>query len=216
MKILVNDVVQYSDAPYNLKSPSLAEKWIGQTVTITLDQEYSIDCFGIGYTDATELTINSQTIQLDADRYNRNGLYSINSIQSDTIAIEHNGTYIGRLGIGKSRNIGLSQSREPGFWSTQKSRLTTSGQTVPGAGGVSGRKIDVDVRYKIERDFFLDLQIAYATQIGCDYPLFMSFEKEEHRFPWKRLYAATDKDMLFQSSVNFFLYSKRFTFEERF
>ena len=101
MKILVNDVVQYSDAPYNLKSPSLAEKWIGQTVTITLDQEYSIDCFGIGYTDATELTINSQTIQLDADRYNRNGLYSINSIQSDTIAIEHNGTIIPKINYKK-------------------------------------------------------------------------------------------------------------------
>lgn len=215
MRLLVNDYVQHSNAPDELKTPALADKWVGTSLSIVFSGELEFDCVGVGNTDATELYINGQTVVLDTGA-DKNGLYVLELFSALSVSFSHNGSFVGRLGLGKSRFLGVAPAREPGFWSTQNSRVTLSGQVVPGAGGVDGRRIDVDVRYKVDREIFADIQSAYRCQIARGFPFFINFDKEYHRFPWKRLYAETDKELLFQSSVNRFLYSKRFSFEERY
>jgi len=214
MRLLINDVIQYSNAPKTLKSPMLADIWSGTSIVLTLDSERVIDCIGIGNTDATSLIINGQTVTLATS--DKNGLYMINEISTDTLTISHNGTYAGRIAAGKSVFIGISPPREPGFWSTNKERVTLMGQVVPGIGGVSGRKIDVDIRYKINQEIYDNFKDAYQSQVGRTYPMFIYFDLETHRLPITRFYGYTDSDMTFQSSVNYMLYSKRFSFREAF
>jgi hypothetical protein len=57
MKILFYDIIQVSNAPSSLRSPALADRWGGSNLIITLDQPREINCIGIGYTDAKELTL---------------------------------------------------------------------------------------------------------------------------------------------------------------
>jgi len=216
MKILFDDLIQRSDAPMPLKSASLADKLEDDSLVIVLDSSYEIDCFGVGNTDATEVTINGQTITLGTND-EKNGLYLLDtSLNTDTINLSHDGTFIGRFALGKSRSLGASPSREPGFYSTSSPRITASGQVIPGGGGISGRKISVDFRYKIDQEIFEDIDNAYLGQISKGLPFFILFDKENHRFPWLRLYASADNEQTFQSSVNRFLYSRRFDFIERF
>ena len=211
MRKLINDIIQYSDAPEELKSPDLSDIYLGNSFTITLDQIRRIDCIGIGYTDATTITVNGQDVT-----YIENGLYLVNEIISDTLIISHNGTFIGRLAAGINRFFGCAPSREPGLYTTNAPRKTLSGQVVPGAGGYSGREISLDYRYKIDRDIYQDFQDAYSSQVSRGFPFFLYFDKETHRMPYERLYADTDNNLLFQSSVNFFKYSRRFKYMEAF
>lgn len=220
MYLLINDFMQSSDAPEELISPALADACTETPITVTLDAERTFDCVGIGYTDATTVTVNSQPITITnpspyPDSY-KNGLYLITSVTSDTITISHNGTYLGRLAVGLKRLLGCAPSREPGFWTTEVNRETLSGQVIPGAGGISGRQIDVDFRYKFTQAIFNDIEVAYASQLSKGFPLFMAFTQEASRMPWARLYGKTDNQLLFQSSVNRFLYSRLFRFEERY
>jgi hypothetical protein len=220
MKILINDILQSSDAPEALISPALADTWEGTGITVTLDASRTFDCVGIGYTDATAVTVNGTEITIPTvspypDSY-KNGLFVLPSQTDDEVVISHDGTYIGRLALGTSRSIYASPSREPGFYTTSEPRVTAAGQVIAGAGGYSGRRIDLDFRYKIDRDIFQDIQDAYASQVSKGFPFFLYFDKETGRMPWTRLYASTDNNLLFQSSVNRFLYSRRFAFTERF
>jgi hypothetical protein len=88
---------------------------------------------------------------------------------------------------------------------------------IPGAGGYYGKRISLDFRYKIDSDIFDDIETAYEY-ISQGYPWFMLFTtKEQNRLPWARLYASPDDpEILLQSSVNRFLYSKQFDLFERF
>jgi hypothetical protein len=76
------------------------------------------------------------------------------------------------------------------------------------------------VRYKIDRDIFEKIEAAYPTQISRGFPFFILFDKEydsgDGRFPWLRLYAEAGIDYTLQSSVNYFLYSKKWAFRECF
>jgi len=215
MKILFNDLMQKSSAPKEMKSPSLADRWVGTSITVVLSAVSEIDCFGIGNTDATSISINGTVYTLGVNG-DKAGLYPIESITTDTIVIIHNGTYIGRFACGKSRFLGVAPSREPKFKSTNENRRTLSGQIISGAGGYSYREIDVDVRYKIDADIISDIQAAYHCQIGRKYPLFIFFDCETHRIPFVRLYASIDEDIVLQSGVNRMLYSKKFSFREEF
>lgn len=215
MKILINDIIQGSNAPSTLKSPALAEIWKGSSITILLGGSYSIDCFGIGNTDATEITINAVTYDLESGD-DLSGLYEMVPITASSITLSHNGTYIGRFGIGKSRFIGVAPAREPKWKSTYENRRTLSGQVVPGAGGYTYREIDVDVRYKIDSEILADIKLAYPLQIGRMFPLFIFFDKEQLRIPFVRMYASMPEDIVLQSGVNRLLYSKKFTFREEF
>jgi hypothetical protein len=214
---LINDIIQFSDAPENLKSPALADTEMGVAFVITLDQAYDIDCFGIGNTDATQITINGDVISLDANEKDRNGLYLLSSeINTSVLTITHNGTYVGRLAAGLSRFMSASPSREPGFGTTREPRFTASGQTIKGAGGYSFRRLGLDFRYKIDEEIFQDFEDSYESQLSQGFPFFVLFDKEDKKIKWPRLYARTDNQILFQSSINRFLYSKRFEYQEAF
>jgi hypothetical protein len=244
MKILINDILQSSDAPEALISPSLSDTYtVDGELEVNIPVGTGADCIGVGNTDASYITVNGEMIELD--RTDLNGLYFLpagtipdydiilGDVETDmylgdvstdmvlgdvqqTVTISISGTYIGRLALGTSRSIYASPSREPGFYTTSEPRVTAAGQVIAGAGGYSGRRIDLDFRYKIDRDIFQDIQDSYASQISKGFPFFLYFDKETGRMPWTRLYASTDNNLLFQSSVNRFLYSRKFAFTERF
>jgi len=230
MKILINDKMQFaSGVPAEIKSPALADRYNASvTFTATFDDAETVNCIGIGYTDATEITIDDgittpQTITLptrtDVTRKYNNGLYLLTEMTSDTYTITHNGNYIGRVGIGEYRTLGTAPSKEIGFYTTTESRETLSGQTIPGAGGYYGRRFVADIRYKFDEDVYNDLETAYQTQIQRSYPYFILLDDEQHKVPDTMLhfYASSDKPLsLLQSSSYRFLYSYKFNFEERF
>lgn len=60
MKILINDKMQFaSGVPAEIKSPALADRYNASvTFTATFDDAETVNCIGIGYTDATEITID--------------------------------------------------------------------------------------------------------------------------------------------------------------
>jgi len=60
MKILINDKMQFaSGVPAEIKSPALADRYNASvTFTATFGDAETVNCIGIGYTDATEITID--------------------------------------------------------------------------------------------------------------------------------------------------------------
>ncbi len=215
MKILIDDKVQGSNAEDALKSPSLADVSIDTAFVLTLDAVYDITAIGVGNTDATEITVNSEVVSLSS--IEKNGLYDlVTALNTNTLTVSHNGSYLGRFAAGVSRSMGISPSREPGFYTTAKPRTTASGQVVEGAGGISGRRIDVDYRYKINEDILDDYESAYQAQISKGFPFFIWFNKESKWITWTRIYAQDVGNILFQSAVNRILYSRRASFFERF
>jgi len=220
VKILFNDIIQYSDAAPSLKSPALADKLTDAPIIITFDKERTVECIGIGNTDATEVTVDGETITLVGEGTKKNGLYILDTpITATSISVNHDGTYLGRLGAGKCYELGVKPSREPGLWSTSNSRTTVSGQEIPGAGGVDGRMMQVDTRYRLTAEMFDEIQESYPTQLARSFPFFVNFEKENAIgwIPWARLYGKlTGGDFVLQTSINKELYSKKFKFMERF
>lgn len=218
MRILFNDVIQYSDAPDTLKSPSLADTTTFTSLVVALDTTRTIDSVGVGNTTAGSITVNGQAVTLDPD--DKNGLYHLDTpITTNSVTLTFaTETTVGRVALGVGHDLGAAPAREPGFYTTAKPRTTLSGQVIPGVGGITGRVLNVDFRYKVTREMFEDLQEAFPLQIGRGYPLFVSLLKptEQNRFPWDRLYGATDLRWIFQSSVNRFLYSKKIKFKEAF
>ena len=60
MKILINDKMQFaSGVPAEIKSPALADRYNASvTFTATFDDAETVNCIGIGYTDATDIMID--------------------------------------------------------------------------------------------------------------------------------------------------------------
>ena len=226
MRILINDKMQYATGvPALVITPALADIYTAtNTFTATFTSSEIVNCIGIGYTDATEITISdgsdSTTVLITKDAPYQNGLYLLDvEFDSPSYTITHNGNYIGRVGIGVYRTLGTAPTKEIGFFTTNESRRTLSGQVIAGAGGYCGRTIDVDVRYKIDEDIYNDIATAYCTQISREYPYFLQFDDEQHKVPDDMLYfyASTDKPISkLQSSSYKFLYSYKFKFEEAF
>ena len=214
---LINDVMQYSDAPDTIKTPSLADLYDSTTIpVITLDAVYTIDCIGVGNTDATEIIINGETITLGAGK-NKSGLYKlVTPFDSATITITYDGTYIGRIGIGEYRYIGETYTRSIGFYTTAEPRITASGNIIAGAGGITGRVTSLELGYKINNNTIADIESAYDTQISRGFPFFMLFGESTTRQPWTRLYATTDNNLLFESALDRFLYGTTLEYRERF
>lgn len=215
---LIDDKVQFSDAPDNLKSPALAEYYIFTDLTITFDTAITLDCIGIGYSDGTNFTLTVNGSNTESLVYSESGLYQLNKEYAgvSTLRIQHDGSFVGRLGAGKARHFTIGKAREPGFYSTSQSRVTASGQVISGAGGISGRLISVDVRSAIDEDIYNDFKNAYGSQISKGYPFFLYFNKESYRIPYSRLYGSTDNNLVFESSLNKFRYSIRLEYTERF
>lgn len=236
MKILIYDKMQVADgAPDEIKSPALSDIYEDETsFEISFDDPELINCVGIGYTDATVVTISNgsdtRTISITKNSPYHNGLYVFDDMYPGgeyvteyeygySFTISHNGSFIGRVGIGVWRKLGTSPTKEIGFYTTEKSRVTMSGQVIPGAGGYSGRRFEADVRYKIDADIYNDIELAYPGQIMKSFPYFIYTEDEQHKLPANMLYfyASTSKPLsLLQSSSYRFLYSYKFSFFERF
>lgn len=226
MKILLNDKLQYATGvPALVITPALADIYTAtNTFTATFTDSEIVNCIGIGYTDATEITISdgsdSTTVLITKDAPYQNGLYLLDvEFDSPSYTITHNGNYIGRVGMGVYRTLGTAPTKEIGFFTTNESRRTLSGQVIAGAGGYCGRTIDVDVRYKIDEEIYNDIESAYCSQISKEYPYFLMLDDEQHKVPDNMLhfYASTDKPISkLQSSSYKFLYSYKFKFEEAF
>lgn len=234
MKILIYDKMQIATGvPDQVKSPALSDFYeTAASFTATFTTAEKIDCIGIGYTDATQVTItneslDSRSITISKDAPYQNGLYLLSSAIYPTdleyggvLTITHNGTYIGRVAIGEYRKLCGNPSMEIGFYTTEKNRDTLAMQVIPGAGGVSGRVFDFDVRYEIDIDnIYADIELAFASQIAKGFPFFMYTDDEQHKLPTNMLYfyAKTDKPISkLQNSIRRALYSYKFKFEERF
>ena len=232
MKILINDKMYFAlNVPDKIKSPALSDIYEdSNTFTINFPTGEKINCIGIGNTDATQLTIANgigemRMINITRPAPYQNGLYIINTIYPEdteyggNITITHNGTYIGRVGIGEYRILGTGITKEIGFYTTTESRKTLQGQIIPGAGGYCGRTIDVDVRYKIENEIYEDIAKAYPSQIQKQIPFFLLFDDEQHKVPstMLRMYAHTKKPIdKLQSDIYRFKYSYKFEFIEAF
>ena len=217
------------------------------TLTITFDDFYEIDCIGIGNTDIESVSFSYTSGVLgnildnnDADILDNNDepiQGKLSSVNNATINFGENGLYefgftivvktitftfsstgtIGRLALGKCREICTIPAKEPGYYTTEQSRITLSGQVIAGAGGYSGRKIGVDVRYKITEEVYNDFDLAHAGQIAKLFPFFIDFDTESYKLLFSKFYGGLDNGMLtFQNSIRRFLYSKRFDFIERF
>ena len=233
MKILINDLLQSADAsgvPDAIKSPALSDIYTAATeFTVTFPDPVTVNCIGIGYTDADTVIIDDgqsiDVISITQDQPYLNGLYLIDELLNyeyeygSQFTISHNGTYMGRVALGQYRKLGTSPTKEIGFYTTNENRLTLSGQVIPGAGGFSGRRIDLDVRYKIDEDVYNDIEAAFSNQIQKGFPYFMLLDDEAHKLPatLRRFYGATDKPIsMLQSSSYQFFYSYKFAFYERF
>ena len=232
MKILIYDKMFIAEnVPDEILSPALSDIYEdSNTFTVNFLTNEKINCIGIGNTDATMLTIENsdgdiRTIAITQPAPYQNGLYLINTIYpSDdeyggNIKISHNGTYIGRIGIGEYRTLGTGITKEIGFYTTTETRKTLQGQIIPGAGGYCGRTIDVEVRYKIENEIYEDIAKAYPSQIQKQIPFFLLFDDEQHKVPstMLRMYAHTKKPIdKLQSDIYRFKYSYKFEFIEAF
>ena len=113
MKILINDKMQFaSGVPAEIKSPALADRYNASvTFTATFDDAETVNCIGIGYTDATEITIitidvgkfypltfDSQPAYIDGVQWIVNGITTSQTItlpvRTDITRKYNNGLYL--------------------------------------------------------------------------------------------------------------------------
>ncbi|MCL2765603.1 MAG: hypothetical protein FWD40_10045 [Treponema sp.] len=219
MKILFNDVIQYSDAPKQIKSPALSDVYhFGAGLVINWTEPVKINSIGIGYTDANQFTVTFNDGSVFNINFTGNGLYMLNkTVTALQMTISSSASFAGRIGAGIGCDIPTSVTKEPSFHSTSTSRVTLAGQTIPGAGGYNFRTVSLDARYKITQKIMSEIDAGYKYT-GMDYPFFLDLTDESYKLLFSKLYAAekTQQSMTFQSGVRRFLYSRKFNFEERF
>jgi len=219
MRILFNDVIQYSDAEKSLKSPALSEMIrIDGPLVITLDKPYPINTIGIGNTDGTDFTVSFPGNVAFQFQFTDNGLYVMDKTYiTSALTITTDASYIGRIAAGIGVHIPTAIKKEPAFCSTAEPRTTLSGQVIPGAGGYNYRTVSLDSRYKIGPDAMNEI-VQGRESIGKGYPFFIDLSDEAYKLPFDKLYATerNQRQMSFESGVRRFLYSRRFEFEERF
>jgi hypothetical protein len=179
--------------------------------------ENTFNCLGIGGTDASQIIINGDIIiNSGNEQAFENGLYEIGqTVTASNITIEHNGSYMGRLACGECREMAISPSREPGLYTSVVPRTSLSGQVIPSAGGYGGDSIGVDIRYKIDKTIIEDFRRAYVTQVMQGFPFFIDFDSATWLIVQK-FYGRTSNNLVFQSSINKPLFSKRFEFKQAF
>jgi hypothetical protein len=189
---------------------------------IKLDKPSAINCYGAGNTDSKAvgiyLTDTSDNVFYEGYPFTRNGLYMLEREYKNIkqINLVFSGTHIGRFGTGHAVNLKTAIPKEPALVSTNKPRVTLSGQSVSGLGGYNYWRISVDTRYKIDKDKLNNIIEGYKV-LSRGYPMFISFD-DEKKLPIDRMYAndTNQQELSFESSINKPLFSRRFIFEERF
>ena len=216
MRVIFYDFITESDAPEFLKTPALADNGTVNGLVVNFGTVRTFNAIGIGNTDAPTLLVDGQVVTLSQP--DSNGLYLLTTpITASSVTLTVSLPYtVGRIAIGMARQFGISPAREPSFWSTANSRVTLSGQVIPGAGGVSGRKVSVDVRYKFDSDILTDIYRAFPLQLSRNFPVFFELGEcsASEIYPWTLGYGYFSGKWVFQSSVNSFLYSKKLELTE--
>jgi hypothetical protein len=224
MNILFYDILQYSNAPKQLISSSLADYYVNANeLEIALNEPAVVNCIGIGNMDTNTITIElldtSQTTFQKVIAFQENGLYTFDTQYQNIkqINVFFSCSHIGRLAFGKAVNLRTSIPKEPTLASTNKPRTTLSGQVIDGLGGYNHWYVSLDTRYKIDRDKLNEIVKGFPS-LSKGLPMFVSFEDEKDRLPFNRLYVNDTKqhELSFESSINKCLFSRRFNFEERF
>jgi hypothetical protein len=217
MNILFNDVIQFSNAPAETKSPALSE--VGRAnITILLDKPRPVNAIGISNTDGSYFNIHFDTANSFNFNFIGNGLYMLPRIvHSNQFIITSNGSYCGRIGAGLGVHIPTTPTKEVGFNSSCNERKTLSGQIIPGSGGYFYRSISLDSRYKITKEIMQEISEGY-TYIGMGYPFFIDVTTESYKLLFSKFYGIekNQQKMAFESGTMRFLYSRRFEFEECF
>jgi hypothetical protein len=224
MNILFHDILQQSDAPKELISSSLSDYYdTPAELEIVLHEPSTINGIGIGNMDSTDLQIEltdtgNNTFQ-ETVLFSTNGLYLLSKEYTsiNQITLFFTCTHIGRLACGKAVNLKTSIPKEPTLVSTNKPRVTLSGQVIEGLGGYAYRRVSLDTRYKIDNDKMNEIINGFPA-LSKGVPLFVSFEDEKERLPFERLYCndTNQQELSFESSINKPLFSRRWVFEERF
>jgi len=220
MNILFNDIIQCSDAPWELKSPALSDVLsTNGEIEIKLDKPRKLNAVGLGNCDGNVVIKLYTKSDYFTETINpvENGLYMLPQILNDITLIKITAVKIGRFAAGYACNIPTAVMKEPSYKSTSEPRITLSGQVIPGRGGYNYKTLHLDSRYKITREIMAEIDAGYKY-IGMGYPFFIDFEDEAYKLPFTKLYATETKQlsMTFQSGVRRFLYSRSFEFEERF
>jgi hypothetical protein len=224
VNILFYDLLQDSDAPEQLTSSSLADFFDNPAEQkIVLPEPSTVNCIGIGNMDSSAvqiaLTDTDNNMYTETVPYQENGLYLLGKTYEsiEEIDVTFSCSHIGRLAFGKAVNIKTAIPKEPALVSTNKPRVTLSGQVIDGLGGYNYWQVSLDTRYKIDREKLSEITRGFPG-LSRGLPMFVSFEDEKDRLPFKRLYVndKNQQQISFESSINKNLFSRRFIFEERF
>lgn len=245
MIILLNDAMQESDAPDEIKSPALSETAVFTSpMVFTFPEAVPVSAIGIGNTDGTFFSIDleldepisthkmeSITTHAGAEisaggsyknfisiNYSGSGLYGTGrKVYATKITVTSDAGFIGRLGVGIGVRIPTAVAKQPGWNSTNEPRTTLSGQIVPGLGGYNYRTLSLDSRYKIDREAVAELSGGYR-HTGQGYPFFIDLSDEAYKLPFSKLYATeqNQRSWSVEGGIHRFLYSYRFNFKEAF
>jgi hypothetical protein len=151
--------------------------------------------------------------------FQENGLYLLNAEYKNIneVNLFFNCSHIGRIAIGRAVNLKTSIPKEPTLVSTNKPRVTLSGQVIDGLGGYNYWRVSLDTRYKIDNEKMNEIIKGFPL-LSKGLPMFVSFEEEKERLPFKRLYAndTNQQELSFESSINKPLFSRRWNLQERF
>jgi hypothetical protein len=224
MNILFNDIIQYSDAPKELTSSSLADYYDNPAeLEIVLSEPSTINCIGIGNMNSAtiqiELVDTGSTAFQETINFQENGLYLLSTEYKNIneVNVFFTCSHIGRLAMGQAVNLKTSIPKEPTLVSTNKPRVTLSGQVIDGLGGYNYWRVSLDTRYKIDTDKLNEIIKGFPS-LSKGLPMFVSFDDEKGRLPFNKLYCndTSQQELSFESSINKSLFSRRFIFEERF
>jgi hypothetical protein len=224
VNILFYDLLQNSNAPKKLTSASLADYYTTPAeLEMELPEAGAVDCVGIGYMNSDILLIDlideGENTFTETINFQTNGLYLLSKKYQNIVQINFHfsSTRVGRIGIGRAVNIKTSIPKEPNLVSTNSPRVTLSGQVIEGLGGYNYWHVTLDSRYKIDEEKLREI-IKSFPYLSKGLPLFVSFEEEKNRLPFSRLYCNDTKqqNISFESSINKYLFSRKFVFEERF
>jgi hypothetical protein len=229
MKILINDLFQKSTSSVTVGSnkiltPALQDTSTDLAYTVTMaSSAVNCICFGnIKYSAALTVTVKlwtattSYTITINYSFITgmaaANLIYYFSTsysgiIQAD-VTFSATLEYIGRVALGVYRSLPVYKAREPEWLYTTENQLTLGGQVIQALGGVAKRRMNVELKCKIDSDIYADFEAA-KNYLPAKFPYFIDFGEDSNLFSMAIFYAADEAPILLQSSINGIIYSKK-------
>jgi hypothetical protein len=127
-----------------------------------------------------ELTNTTDDTFQETINFQENGLYLLGRSYANIREIDvfFSSSHIGRLACGKTVNLKTSIPKEPTLVSTNKPRVTLSGQVIDGLGGYNYWRVSLDTRYKIDSEKLKEIIKGFPS-LSKGLPVFLSFEDEK-------------------------------------